>query len=378
MILNICSNSTVLGIIYIIKTIVNLIKFIIPMLLILMVMLDFGKGVISGENEPSKIIKNSANKFLAAILIFLLPTIVDFSVNIIGENSGDHNLCWNKAEPQLIKEYQKFEEEERRKRREEERREMARRAEEERLAVELKEAEKKAEEEANKPQPDLSNPVPTTKSGSLTPIVNGTQRALQTGDCMSFSDKCYCPTNGKFEGFAFIMEDETGRSMAEISPKTMAKKVSVECSDGTVYTKYVHEKVVSNYEAALKQICKLQTTGINGIKIDKKYLQVNGTWVKRTNSARTICSPHSYATAIDINYSLVITVNGVDYKPYSGQGKKTKQNYDKFVEALGGVEDHRLNVNYILWKYAFKPNGFSWGGNWSDGAFDPMHYEISS
>lgn len=172
------------------------------------------------------------------------------------------------------------------------------------------------------------------------------------------------------------MADDEGRSMAEAGSPDKMETVVADCGDGTVYRKTVNAKVASNFKGALEKICELQTTGINGIKIDKKYLQVNGTLVRRLNSARTICSPHAYGTAVDINYSLSIEVKGTSYKPYSGQGKNTKKEYDRFVQALG-KEGHPLNVNYLLWQYAFAPNGFSWGGNWSDGAFDPMHFEVS-
>ena len=48
---------------------------------------------------------------------------------------------------------------------------------------------------------------------------------------------------------------------------------------------------------------------------------------------------------------------------------------DAFINAIGSENDIR-NVNYIIWKYAFEPSGFIWGGNWSSRSFDPMHYEV--
>ena len=116
--------------------------------------------------------------------------------------------------------------------------------------------------------------------------------------------------------------------------------------------------------------------GINGVKLNKDVLDLDGTLVKRTTSKRNACSFHAYGSAIDINYKLTINVNGKDYKPYSSQGEETRNTYDAFVSALGREDDIR-NVNYILWKYAFEPFGFTWGGNWSAESFDPMHFEIS-
>ena len=123
-------------------------------------------------------------------------------------------------------------------------------------------------------------------------------------------------------------------------------------------------------------MCQLRTSGINGVKISSDYLRIDGTLNERTTSSRTICSPHAYGIAIDINYDLVININGVDHKPYASQGTKTQQNYVNFVNAIGG-ENNVQNVNYMLWIHVFQPSGFTWGGNWSDSSFDPMHYEVA-
>lgn len=353
------------------KILINIVKFFVPIILIIMVSLDFAKGVISGEKESSKIIKNVGNKLLAAVLVFFIPTIIDLSLTLAGESNQNYETCWSISNIENIKKYRLIEEEERIKEREEAKIAAAKKYAEEEAKAKAKEIAK-----YSTTKPNSSSSSSSSSSGNLTPFVNGVQRALQKGECMG-DDNCYCPKNGRFSGFSFTMADETSRSMASAGSPDGTQTVTVDCGDGTVYKKTVNKLVANNFEGALRKICELQTTGINGIKIDPKYLQVNGTIVKRTNSARTICSPHAYGTAIDINYSLVIKVNGEDYKPYAGQGKNTKKEYDRFVQALGGKEGHKQNVNYILWKYAFSPNGFSWGGNWSDGSFDPMHYEVS-
>ena len=80
-----CEIPAVLQVIYFIKTLINLVKFIVPIGLILMVMLDMGKGVISGDKKPGEISKASGNKLLAAVIIFLLPTLVDFSMGLVSD-----------------------------------------------------------------------------------------------------------------------------------------------------------------------------------------------------------------------------------------------------------------------------------------------------
>ena len=365
LILNVCENPDVLRVIYFIKLIIDIVKIIIPIALIILLMIDCAKGVINDNAKFSDTFKLNTNRLINAILVFAIPTVIDIFLEIVNVETT-YNSCWANAELAIIDNYQ----------------------------IVIDEAEKKLEEQKqdtvinnnnnnsnnsnnnnNNNNNVGNNSIPT--SNSLTPYVNGVQRKLEKGECMSFSDNCYCPTIGKFKGFSFTMEDETSRKMKETTSDATTTSVKVQCSDGTVYKKKVNVIVEDNFRNALNKICELQTTGINGIKINKEDLHVDGTMVMRTNNARSICSPHSYGNAIDINYDWSVTVNGKKYKPYSGQGNDTREEYDSFVNAIGGNENNKLNVNYILWKYAFEPNGFTWGGNWSDGAFDPMHFEVS-
>ena len=354
LLLNVCENPDILRVIYFIKLIIDIVKIVIPIALIILIMIDCAKGVINSDEKIGKIVKLNANRIINAILVFAVPTVIDIFLDIVNVET-DYKSCWSNAEIAIIENYQ----------------------------IIVDEEEKKIEEQKQKTNTSLNNNNSNSgskiipKSNTLTPYVNGVQRKLEKGDCMSFSDNCYCPSIGKFKGFAFTMESETGRKMKETTSDANTTTVKVICSDGTVYKKEVNVIVEDNFRAALKKVCQLQTTGINGVKLNKKDLNLNGTINMRTNSARSICSPHSYGNAIDINYSWTTTIKGKTYKPYSGQGTKTRAEYDSFISAIGGNEENRLNVNYILWKYAFKPNGFTWGGNWSDGSFDPMHFEVS-
>ena len=104
-ILSICENSNILKIILFIKTLIDIVKFIVPIGLIIMVSLDIGKGVVSGSAKPEEILKASGNKLLAAVIIFLLPTIVNFTLVFVDENTS-YESCWANANNDTIKEYQ--------------------------------------------------------------------------------------------------------------------------------------------------------------------------------------------------------------------------------------------------------------------------------
>lgn len=401
-----CGDSNILTAIYFLKMLIDVIRVAIPIILILLVAIDLAKVVMSSEGFDPKLIGKTTKRMVAAACVFFVPALVSFLFSLVGSNSDAGLTCYTnvtKDDIELAKAREKLEEDKKKKEIEEEKK----KSDEERKRIELlreeirkanEEEAKRKEEEAKKEQENNNNNnnnesnnsydsssyyddsgelvvsvIP--KSNSRKPFINGVQRALKKGDCMSKSDKCFCPTVGKSVGFQFTMESSTSRNFNWVSSSIKLTKVSVKCSDGTSITKDVSSTVASNFQKAFEKICQLKTTGINGVKINSKYLYIDGTYVKRLVSARTSCSQHAYATAIDINYNMKMTIGGRTYKPYDSMGTGTKAEYQAFVKALGRESDPR-NVNYILWIYAFKPAGFQWGGNWSASQFDPMHFQM--
>lgn len=185
------------------------------------------------------------------------------------------------------------------------------------------------------------------------------------------------PNKGKFYGFPYNDGPE-GRNI-NIDPawkKANLVSVSSNCASGgwsKTYTVNIAAK--GNFEKAFASICKLLTTGIDGYKINVSDLKNGGTFVERLTSQGSP-SLHGYGLAQDWNYSAEYVIDGVKYSPYN----RDIGVYNKFVEALGGDEDDPRNINYILWKYAYQPAGFKWGGNWgrngSSATYDGMHFEI--
>lgn len=75
----------------VIRSIITLIKYVVPILLIIMGMLDFGKVVLG---KPDEQIKKSKQAFLsrlvAAIFVFLVVNIVEMTIRIV--STTDENL----------------------------------------------------------------------------------------------------------------------------------------------------------------------------------------------------------------------------------------------------------------------------------------------
>ena len=89
-----CNN--LFDVIKLLVNVVNILKWIIPMGLILYGMLDLGKAVIAGkEDEMKKAQGTLIKRVIYAIAIFLVITIVTFVTGLIG--SKDWRECWNLA-----------------------------------------------------------------------------------------------------------------------------------------------------------------------------------------------------------------------------------------------------------------------------------------
>ena len=90
---------------------------------------------------------------------------------------------------------------------------------------------------------------------------------------------------------------------------------------------------------------------INDLNFGKTYIQ--------KENLSGMLSDLSYGIAIDINYNKTYKLNNKTFSPYSSD--RSIEKYLEFVKELGNEEDCG-NINYILYKYAFKDAGFVWGG----------------
>ena len=81
---NICEDLNVLQTFLILKNIITVAKFLVPLLLIIMISFDIYKGyVLTGDFKAnSKTFKTIGNRLVAALIIFFIPTIIDLVVDI--------------------------------------------------------------------------------------------------------------------------------------------------------------------------------------------------------------------------------------------------------------------------------------------------------
>lgn len=80
-------------IITLLKKVVSLLQWGIPIILILFGMIDLGKAVISSkEDEMKKAQSTLLKRVVYAIAVFLVVTVVSFAMGLVGSN--DWKDCW--------------------------------------------------------------------------------------------------------------------------------------------------------------------------------------------------------------------------------------------------------------------------------------------
>ena len=98
-----CGENGLGPIINILHSVVSLIQFGVPILLIVFGMLDLGKAVMAGkEDEMKKAQGTLIRRVIYAVAVFLVVTLVTFVMGIVSDaNAKDADTtswieCWNK------------------------------------------------------------------------------------------------------------------------------------------------------------------------------------------------------------------------------------------------------------------------------------------
>lgn len=93
-----CSDYGIAYYLFFVKKALDIIHIVVPILLILMVTIDFVKMVLNPDDPQKKKSKSLINKFLAAVLVFFVPFIVNVLFGLIDGFGVDVGGCWKAAE----------------------------------------------------------------------------------------------------------------------------------------------------------------------------------------------------------------------------------------------------------------------------------------
>ena len=318
-ILSLCDSSSGVTVIFFLKVVATIITLVVPIILIVVCMLDAVKGVTTGE---LKMLSLWAKRSVAALIIFLIPSVVFLIANFI-DPGNDVEYCYKSAslaKAKELKETEKAQEEAK----------MAKwKQEQEQKRKEEEEKRQKMKEEERQKKRARKNQAPAYDTGYEANGNNTTTTKTAKVDVTDLG----CPV-----------------TYAGIPKKYLVFNVSV--------TSEVH--------SVMKDWC---STFVSTHSITNGRLETAGAYVNKPGY-------HGRGLAVDFYNNWKYTENGKKYTPYAGQGESTWSRYKTFVcEVCGGNEDCDKNINYQLYHKYFKKIGWCWGGNWTSGYFDPMHYE---
>lgn len=89
-----CNDQVLAGILYVVKNVFLLIQIVVPIILILWSGIEFFKLMMNPDAKGGT--KKIVNKFIAAVIVFLIPALVNLSMALVGE-STNFTSCWKNA-----------------------------------------------------------------------------------------------------------------------------------------------------------------------------------------------------------------------------------------------------------------------------------------
>ena len=101
-ILSLCENPDVLRIFKMINIILLIIKIAVPIMLIVSLMIEFIKPIISNKDELMISSKKAIKKIVAAILVFFIPTFINILMNIANAKNLGFSGCFANANDEYI------------------------------------------------------------------------------------------------------------------------------------------------------------------------------------------------------------------------------------------------------------------------------------
>ncbi len=115
MILNLCDKSHIVQLFLIVKTFVKIACIIAPIIVIIICIKELYKIVINGkEDELKEAIKINVKRIIACIIVFFLPTIINYIfTEIVNTKNTEVLACFEAASTEKVKELKAKEEEER-------------------------------------------------------------------------------------------------------------------------------------------------------------------------------------------------------------------------------------------------------------------------
>lgn len=94
---DVCSGG-VIQIVGLVKMVIRVLQIAVPIGLIVMGTIDMAKAVIAGDEKKMKEAqKPFVKRIIAAVIVFLIPMIVNMILSFVTTGNDDWISCWNKS-----------------------------------------------------------------------------------------------------------------------------------------------------------------------------------------------------------------------------------------------------------------------------------------
>lgn len=98
----ICKDVELLNVLTIFKSLIELVTIVVPVILTIFVMIDIVKTVTSNDVDTKKLFKAVSKRVIAAVLIFLVPYIMEFAIGILPNGKFYYLDCYQNAEKEEV------------------------------------------------------------------------------------------------------------------------------------------------------------------------------------------------------------------------------------------------------------------------------------
>lgn len=108
-IIKMCETPGILRIIMILEIVFNIVTVLIPIIIIITLIISAFKVIVSGKEEDLKnMLPTALKKLIAGLVIFLLPSILEFVFSLTGETFYELNTCIANANLETIEYYEEL------------------------------------------------------------------------------------------------------------------------------------------------------------------------------------------------------------------------------------------------------------------------------
>ncbi len=289
-----CDNLLLMQIIYIAKIILKIICYGIPPIVIIVSIIDISNVVISGkEDEFKDKMKTTIKRILAGLIVFILPTVINFAFTNLTDLNKEFFTCYESATKEEIQKIKDKQEADKQAEKEAEQKEQKEKYEEA--------LEKGKERQANKPKEEvnvntggLSSTEFNQKISSMsTPTISQLEQAASSNGIDTYYLKIVIGTTER-EGYYNDAYLSYGWSSAIINnPVTVQQMQGWDPSHSGDDNYYSEKNIMNGYNNASSTTLKAVYLALT--ERNTKIVECNGMYNETPSSYNKIYTSPSYS-----------------------------------------------------------------------------------